>query len=150
MAKTLKLKIITPERSIFEDDVEEVIVPTEGGVIGILPNHVNLISALTSGDVVAKVAGEEVPFAVVGGFVKVENSDGTEVSLLADFAEHVQELSDEKIAQAKARADELREMAENEDIVDFEHFETELERSLTRVKVADKWRRKKYRKLNIK
>ena len=86
--------------------------------------------------------------AVVGGFVEVKtNEQGiTEVAVLADFAEHVSELTDEKIAQAKARAEELRKQMENKEHVDFEHFATELERSLTRVKIADKWRTRKYRK----
>jgi len=145
--KTLKLKIVTPEQLIFEEDAEHVIVPTEEGEIDILPHHVNLIGAITRGDVVAKVSGEDVPFAVVGGFVKIEDNV---VTILADFAEHVEELSEEKIAEAKRRSEELKKQAENEEIVDFEHFESELERSLTRVKIADKWRKKKYRKLNIK
>jgi len=65
---------------------------------------------------------------------------------LADFAEHVAEISDEKITQAKARAEDLKNKMQDKDHVDFEHFEAELERSLTRVKIADKWRKKKYRK----
>ena len=68
-----------------------------------------------------------------------------EVAVLADFAEHVAHISDEVIAKAKARADELQKLMENKDHVDFEHFESELERSLTRVKIADKWKGKKYR-----
>ena len=66
--------------------------------------------------------------------------------ILADFAEHISELSDEAIEKAKTRASELKKQMENKEVVDFEHFETELERSLTRVKIADKWRSKKYRK----
>ena len=93
------------------------------------------------------IDGEHIPFAVVGGFVEVKkgDEDNTTVIILADFAEHVSELSDEAIAHAKTRAEELRKQAENKEIVDLEHFTTELERSLTRVKVADKWRNKKYR-----
>jgi F0F1-type ATP synthase epsilon subunit len=89
-----------------------------------------------------------VPFAVVGGFVEVKNgeSGGTEVAVLADFAQHVADLSDEKIEQAKNKAEEMRIAMENKDHVDFEHFEAELERSLTRVKIADKWRTRKYRR----
>ncbi|KKR74968.1 MAG: hypothetical protein UU17_C0003G0027 [Candidatus Nomurabacteria bacterium GW2011_GWA1_40_8] len=70
----------------------------------------------------------------------------TEVAVMADFAEHVGELTEEKIEEAKTRAEEMRKKLENKEIVDFEHFEAELERSLTRVKIADKWRTKKYRK----
>ena len=147
-SKKLKLKIVTPERLILEEMVDHVSLPTTLGEITVLPNHIPLIAGLSSGDVVAYVNGEHIPMAVVGGFVEVkQNEKGiTEVAVLADFAEHVAEISDEKIEKAKARAEELKTLMENKEHVDFEHFEAELERSLTRVKIADKWRTKKYRK----
>ncbi len=145
--KQLKLKIVTPERLVLEEMVERVPLPTTEGEITILPEHIPLISGLASGDVVAFVNNEHVPMAVVGGFVEVKNGkEGTEVAVLADFAEHMSELSDEKISQAKTHSEELKKQMENKDHVDFEHFEAELERSLTRVKIADKWRTRKYRK----
>lgn len=148
MSKQLKLKIVTPERLILEEMVDQVSLPTTLGEITVLPDHIPLITELNSGDVVAFVGGEHIPMAVVGGFVEVkQNEKGiTEVAVLADFAEHVFELSDEKIEKAKARALELKNLMENKEHVDFEHFEAELERSLTRVKIADKWRTRKYRK----
>jgi F-type H+-transporting ATPase subunit epsilon len=154
MSKQLKLKIVTPERLVLEEMVDQVSLPTTLGEITILPNHIPLITGLSSGDVVAFVNGEQVPMAVVGGFVEVktglpaQTGEGgiTEVAVLADFAEHISELSDIAIEKAKARAEELKNLMTNKDHVDFEHFEAELERSLTRVKIADKWRNKKYRK----
>lgn len=148
MSKQLKLKIITPEKLILEEMVDQVSLPTTLGEITILPDHIPLITGLASGDIVAVVNGEHIPMAVVGGFLEVKNNtEGlTEVAVLADFAEHVGELSDEKIEKAKTRAEELSKLLENKDHIDFEHFEAELERSLTRVKIADKWRTKKYRK----
>ena len=148
MSKQLKLKIVTPERLVLEEMVDQVSLPTTLGEITVLPNHIPLITGLTSGDVVAFINTEHVPMAVVGGFVEIKQNEkgDTEVAVLADFAEHVSELSDEKIAQAKTRAEELRKLMENKEDVDFEHFEAELERSLTRIKIADKWRTRKYRK----
>lgn len=148
MAKLLKLKVVTPERLVLEDLVEQVTLPTTGGELTILPNHIPIIIGLASGDIVAKLGDEYLPMAVVGGFLEVnKDSDGTTlVVVLADFAEHVSELSDEKIEQAKLRSLELRQQLENNEIVNFEHFESELERSLTRIKIADKWRVRKYRK----
>ena len=148
MSKQLKLKIITPERLVLEEVVDQVSLMTTQGEITVLPEHIPLISGLASGDVVAVTNGEHVPMAVVGGFVEVKKGESgmTEVAVLADFAEHVSELSDDKIAKAKARAEELKKLMENKEHVDFEHFEAELERSLTRVKIADKWRTKKYKK----
>ncbi len=146
--KQLKLKIVTPERLVLEEMVEQVSVPTTQGEITILPEHIPLVAGLASGDIVGLVGGEHVPMAVVGGFVEVKkNEEGiTEVAVLADFAEHVGELTEEKIAASQTRAAELREKLHNKEEVDFEHFEAELERSLTRVKIADKWRTRKYRK----
>jgi F-type H+-transporting ATPase subunit epsilon len=146
--KQLKLKIVTPERLILEEMVDQVSLPTIVGEITVLPEHIPLITSLAAGDVVAVVNGEHVPMAVVGGFLEVKKSDSgmTEVAVLADFAEHVSELTEEKIERAKTAAEELKSKMKDKDHVDFEHFEAELERSLTRVKIADKWRTKKYRK----
>lgn len=148
MSKQLKLKIVTPERLVLEEMVDQVSIPTTLGEITVLPDHIPLITGLLSGDIVAFVNGEHVPMAVVGGFVEIKKGlkGETEVAILADFAEHVSELHDEKIEKAKARAEELKKLMENKEHVDFEHFEAELERSLTRVKIADKWRTRKYRK----
>jgi F-type H+-transporting ATPase subunit epsilon len=148
MAKQLKLKIVTPERLVLEEMVEQVSLPTTEGEITILPDHIPIVVGLSSGDVVASVGGESVPMAVSGGFLEVKKDENgsTLVAVLADFAETIIELTDQKVEQARAKAEELRKKMENKQVVDFEHFATELERSLTRVKIADKWRTKKYRK----
>lgn len=140
--KKLQLKIITPERIILDEAVDQVVLPTSEGEITVLPEHIALISTLASGDIVARVNGEDVPMAVSGGFIEVSND---QVKILADFAEHVSDLSEDAVAKARARADELRRMKDDNEVVDFEHYEAELERSLTRVKIADKWKNRKYR-----
>jgi len=129
--------------------VDQVSLPTTQGEITVLPMHIPLIAGLSSGDIVAITDGEVVPMAVAGGFVEVKHDEekNTLVVILADFAEHVAELSDEVVERAKARATELNKQRENKEVVDFEHFAVELERSLTRVKIAEKWRTKsRYRK----
>ena len=148
MSKQIKLKIVTPEKLVLEEMVDQVTLPTTEGEITILPDHIPLIAGLKAGDVVAVSNGEHIPMAVVGGFVEIKNNEQgqTEVAVLADFAETIAELTEEKIIRAKARAEELKKQMENKEHVDFEHFEAELERSLTRVKIADKWRPRKYRK----
>jgi F-type H+-transporting ATPase subunit epsilon len=148
MSKLLQLKIVTPEKLILEELVEQVSIPTKEGEITILPNHIPLIAPIASGDIVAMIGEEYLPVAVVGGFVEIKNNETgqTEVAILADFAEHVADISDEIIAKAKATSEDLKKKAENNEVIDFEHFESELERSLTRVKIADKWKNKKYRK----
>lgn len=146
-SKQLQLKIVTPEKLILEETVDQVTIPTTEGEITILPEHIPLIASLASGEIVGVSNGEPIPMAVVGGFVEVKNEGGnTVVAVLADFAEHVASISEDEIAKAKARAEELKKQAENKGVVDFEHFEAELERALTRVKIADKWKSKKYRR----
>ena len=147
MSKQLKLKIVTPEKLILEELVDQVTFPTTEGELTILPEHVALIAGLASGDVVAHVGGEHVPMAVSGGFVEVKSVNGiTEVAILADSADHVADLTEEAIKQAETKAEELKKQMDNKEQVDFEHFAAELERSLNRIKIADKWRTRKYRK----
>jgi F-type H+-transporting ATPase subunit epsilon len=86
MSKQLKLKIVTPEKLILEDMVDQVTVPTTEGEITILPDHIPLIAGLNSGDVVAIVSDENVPMAVVGGFIEVKNVKGeTEVATCCGY-----------------------------------------------------------------
>lgn len=147
MSKQLQLKIVTPEKLILEELVDQVTIPTTEGEITILADHIPLVASIASGDIVAMTDGEHIPMEVVGGFVETKKEgDLTVVTILADFAEHVSLITDIEIEKAKTRAEELKKQAENNEIVDFEHFESELERSLNRVKIADKWRNKKYRK----
>jgi len=147
MSKKLQLKIVTPEKLILEELVDQVTIPTTEGEITILADHIPLVASIASGDIVAMTDGEYVPMEVVGGFVETKKEgDLTVVTILADFAEQVSAITEAEIEKAKARAEELKKQAENNEIVDFEHFESELERSLNRVKIADKWRTKKYRK----
>lgn len=148
MTKKLKLKIITPERLVLEEDVDQVSLPTTLGEITVLPDHIPLITTLSSGDIVALVNNEHIPMAVVGGFIEIKRDEdnNTQIAILADFAEHVSELSPEKIEEAKIKAEELRKDTHNKEDVDYEHFASLLERSITRVRIADKWKTRKYRK----
>lgn len=147
MSKKLQLKIVTPEKLVLEEEVDSVTIPTTEGEITILPDHIPLVASIASGDIVAISDGEHIPMEVVGGFIETKKVEGnTEVTILADFAEHISAITEEEIEKAKQKAEELRKQAENNEIVDFEHFESELERSLNRVKIADKWRTRKYRK----
>ena len=116
MANQLKLKIVTPEKLILEEEVDQVTFPSTEGELTILPEHVPLIAGLASGDVVAMANGEHIPMAVSGGFVEVKTVDGhTEVAILADFAEHIRDITDEAIKYAEARAAELKKQAENQE-----------------------------------
>jgi F-type H+-transporting ATPase subunit epsilon len=137
-------KLITPEKVVHEEEVEQVSIPTLDGEITILPDHTPLVSILGRGDIIALKNGEHIPFIALDGFVHVKDN---EVAVLADFAEHVETIAThEAIDAAQKRAGVLQKKMENEEDVNFEHFESELERSLTTIRIGEKWRMRKYRK----
>ena len=80
----LKLEIVTPEKRVFDAEVESVTVPTASGEAGIFPNHAPLVSALKPGILSYSQKGGSEKLAVSGGFVEVS---GNKVSVLADTAE---------------------------------------------------------------
>lgn len=139
----LQFKIVTPERVLLDETVDQVTLPTVMGEITVLPNHIPLVTQLAQGDIVAVIGDEFIPVAVVGGFARI---DGGEVAVLADFAEHVSEMSDEAIQAARQRAEEIKRSIANKEIIDTEHFAAELARSLTRASVGSKWKTRRYRK----
>ncbi len=139
----LQFKIVTPERVLLDETVDQVTLPTVMGEITVLPNHIPLVTQLAQGDIVAVIGDEFIPVAVVGGFARI---DGGEVAVLADFAEHVSEMSDDAIQAARQRAEEIKRSIANKEIIDTEHFAAELARSLTRASVGSKWKTRRYRK----
>jgi F-type H+-transporting ATPase subunit epsilon len=136
--KTLKFKIVTPERVVFEDTVDAAIMPTVQGEITVLPNHIPLVSLLKAGVMRLKKGAEETILAVSGGVIEV---DGGSIVVLADSAERADELDEEKIE--KARADAVKLMEEKRaDTEGFAEASASLERELARLKVVRRHRRK--------
>lgn len=138
---SLTLKIVTPERVVYEDMVDSVSVMTQMGEITILPGHIPLVANLQAGELRAKKNGEEIYLVSSTGFVEVR--PGNQVTILADTAERVEELELEKIEAAKERARQLLKEKRNIDDVAFADAAAMLERELARERVAIK--RKKYR-----
>ena len=103
--QTLKFQIITPERVVFSEEVEQVSVMTREGEITILPNHIPLVGLLVPGEVRYKKMGEEVGIVVSTGFVEVQ--PGNSVVLLADTAEHAAEIDLARAEAARERATRL-------------------------------------------
>ena len=98
----LQLEIVTPERQVFTDAVDMVVVPGVDGQLGILPHHTRLISALGTGELRIKQSGSEQVMLISGGFVEVR---ADKVVVMADVAEHSDEID-------LARATEARKQAE--------------------------------------
>ncbi len=134
MAEKLKFEIITPERVVLKDEVDQITIPTAEGEITVLPNHIPLIAVLRPGEIVAKKGNEEIAMSCSGGFIEVT---GDKVLILADTAEKAEELVEVEIEKARERAQKVLE----EKHVDAEKYAdaaAALERELARLKVARK------------
>lgn len=141
--KKLYLSLVTPERTVYEDEVDSVSVMTDMGEVTILPDHIPLVANLRAGEMRLKKAGEEQFLVASTGFLEVR--PGNQVVILADTAERAEELEVEKIEAAKERARKLLEEKRHVDDVAFVDAAAILERELARYRVAIK--RKKYRGL---
>lgn len=137
----LSLKIVTPERIVYEDTVDSVTATTQMGEVTILPGHIPLVANLQAGELHVRKNGTEEFLVASTGFLEVRS--GSEVTILADTAERVDELELEKIEEAKERARRLLEEKRNVDDVAFADAAAMLERELARERVVI--RRKKYR-----
>lgn len=139
--KKLHLSIVTPERIVYEDEVDSVSVMTDMGEVTVLPDHIPLVANLRAGELALRKDGE-VQFLVAStGFLEMR--PGNKLIVLADTAERAEELELEKIEEARERARQLLTQKRHVDDVAFADAAAILERELARHRVAMK--RKKYR-----
>lgn len=132
----LHLKIVTPERVVFEDSVDSISVMTENGEITILPNHIPLVSLLRAGEMRLKTDKNETMLAVSTGLIEVHA--GNKVVVLADTAERSEDLELAQIEKAKELAQKRLEEARDKNDVAYADALVHLERELARYKVAQK------------
>ncbi len=135
---TIKLDVVTAERSVFSEDVDMVIAPGIEGQLGILPHHTPLMTTLVSGELIVKKGGDEFCLAISGGFLEVRPD---RVIVLADSAERAEEIDVSRAQEAKLRAEKLL-MEGYPSGVDSAQAEASLRRSLIRLKVAVRRRKR--------
>ena len=135
----LTFELTTPEKVVFQQEVDQVTLPTMDGEITILPHHIPLVTNLKSGEVRYKKQGQESHLAVSGGF-GIVRADGS-VVLLADTAEHAHEIDLARAEEARARAAKLMEEARNKEDVDYAALAVKLEKELNRLRVGNKYRK---------
>ena len=133
----IKLDIVTAERSVFSDEVDEITAPGIEGQFTLLPNHAPFMTLLLPGELIIRKNREELPLAVTGGFL--ENHQNT-VTILADAAERVDEIDTARAEEAKKRAQE--QITHGASQTDIAVAEASLRRSITRLKVAQRKTRK--------
>ena len=134
---TFKLEIVTAEKMVFSDDVSAVIAWGVEGQLGILPHHAPLMTMLQPGDILIRKDKEEEFFAISGGFLEVRPD---KVIILADACERVDEIDITRAEEAKRRAQETMKVAPLS--TDAAAAEAALRRSLARLKVAERKRRR--------
>jgi len=137
---TLKFKIATPEKVVYEDEINQASIPTTSGEITILPNHIPLVSVLQAGEIkIVDKDGEHV-LAVAGGFLEVR--DNNEIVILADNAERAEEIDLERAEEARTRAEKELKKAKTEENIDFAKLQAVIDREMNRIRIG-----KKYKKL---
>lgn len=134
----MKLTIATPERKVLEEEIESITLPTIDGEITVLPHHLPLTTVLKAGELIVRTKGEAKPFVIGGGFAEIQS---TSVVILADTAEDVAEIDEQKAEEARQRAKVLME-EKRDDAEGYALVTAKLERDLARLRVVRKYRHK--------
>jgi F-type H+-transporting ATPase subunit epsilon len=132
MAKTLKLKIVTPERQALSEDVEQVILPGVAGSFGVLAGHAPTLAALKPGMLKVLRANATETYACSGGYAEVT---GKEVVVLADALELASEINVERAKKAQTRAQER--LAKKAEDLDMARAQASLERAKVRLALGE-------------
>ena len=131
----LHLKIVTPEKLIFNEEVSQVNVSTEEGQLGILPNHANLMAKLEPGELVIKKNSKIETLAVGDWFLQISNN---QLTIMTDLAVNEENIDEKAVEEAKKRA----EQALTQTLSDEEYAETlaNLEKSLAQLRIKRRHR----------
>ena len=139
----LKFKLVTPDRTLADEEVALISLPTAEGEITVLPHHASLTALLSPGIIkIQRAAGamdQQEEVAVSGGFIHV--TEDNQVMVLADTAERGHELDISVIEEAKKRAQDVMRQAVSKDDLSFAAAAAALERELARHRLATKHHR---------
>ncbi|MBI2601230.1 ATP synthase F1 subunit epsilon [Candidatus Daviesbacteria bacterium] len=132
---TLQLKIVTPEKEVFSDLVNQVSLPSSEGELGILPHHAALMAKLVPGELKIKRGDKTDVLAVGGGFLQM--ADNT-LTIMTDLAVEEKDIDEEVVEEAKKRAEQALEQTLSAE----EYAETLaiLEKSLAQLKIKRRHR----------
>jgi F-type H+-transporting ATPase subunit epsilon len=131
---TIRLEIVTPERLVFQDDVDAVAVPGIEGELGVLPHHAPLVTTLGLGELRIRKAGVEDHFAIVGGFLQVRPD---RVVVMAETADMASEIDLEAAQEARRDAERALEAGDKEG-ADLAAARVALQSALLRIRVAER------------
>jgi F-type H+-transporting ATPase subunit epsilon len=129
----MQLTIVTPERSLVSEQVDEIQIPGAGGYLGVLPGHAPLFTELQVGELSYRKGSNWTSLAVAWGFAEVLPD---QVRVLAETAERAHEIDLERALKAKERAEQR--LTRGGDDVDYDRARIALQRALIRIQVAQK------------
>jgi F-type H+-transporting ATPase subunit epsilon len=132
LPSSLDLQIVTPDRLLVQEQVDEVQIPGSEGYFGVLPGHTPLLASLAVGEMWYRKGQEKTYLAIAFGFAEVLPD---RVTILARLAERAQEIDVERAEAARQRAE--ARLTERVD-VDFERARAALLKALTRLQVASR------------
>jgi F-type H+-transporting ATPase subunit epsilon len=101
MANTLRLEIVTPEATVYSEDIDMVTLPAVNGQIGVLPQHVRLMTQMVPGELIVRKDGHDGFMAVGEGLVEVTNE---RVSIVTNMAVAVESIDEAAVEEARQRA----------------------------------------------
>jgi F-type H+-transporting ATPase subunit epsilon len=134
----LQLDIVTPEKRVFSEEVDSVTLPGSEGELGILPQHIPLVTALKPGELIYSKSGKAEHFAVGTGFVEVT---GQRVSVLTDMAMGEGEIDEKAVEEALKRAqDRLETIKHDHGSEDFAAMQAIIQKSMAQLHVKRKRR----------
>jgi F-type H+-transporting ATPase subunit epsilon len=139
----IQCDIITQERTVYSEQADYVSLPGTEGVMGILPNHAPLLTALTFGEVKIRKDGDEQYFAIGGGFAEVQPD---KVIVMADSAEQADEIDFDRAQKARERAEQAMKEGVSDDATSYAQIEAALRRAQIRVDVSRRRRSSKPRR----
>ncbi len=141
---TMHVEVVTAERELYSGEADLVNAPGSEGRLGILPRHAALLALLAPGELRIKLGDTEEPLFVSGGFIEVfENS----VTVLADTAEHAEEIDQARAEAARRRAQERLAQAQSNQ--ERAELEAALQRAVNRIRVAELAGRRGRRRINM-
>ncbi len=135
----IKFKIVTPEKTVVEEDIYQALLPIEGGEITVLPNHIPYIGSLQAGEILLRheINGEETSLATSGGFIEFHDNV---LVVLADTAERADEIDLARAEEAEERAKKIMAERVRTDDEEYARVAAALEKEMARVRVARKHR----------
>ena len=134
LPEKLQLDIVTPERAVLSEGVEELILPGTEGYLGVRPGHAPLLTTLKVGSILIRKGKETRLLAVSWGFAEVLPD---RVSILAQTAERAEEIDVERALRAKERAE--KRLKSTDPDIDFKRSQVALEKALIRIQVASRF-----------